>query len=243
MKDEELQTKYCPRKGIYTMKKFVLIVLFLIAFLTGTASANVSSSDISGIIDMFWDVISQDVSEDFKPVYNPEGNFNVFGLMGVIAKFQSNAAIVPVLNTSNYDINVMKVLGTQLHISPMLFIRFNKEQLVAILAHEFGHVVKGHYDHIQWAKENVADCTSLSGFNMNEFQKRFLKLRREEEYEADLIGVELLIKLGLDPSILIEALEVLKPEQKIFEWMIGDEEKSDHPFIDNRITILKEYLN
>lgn len=87
-------------------------------------------------------------------------------------------------------------------------------ELAAVIAHEIGHIVNNHV-----AKQNVigtATATAIYNVNMDSRLKAganiannmtMLKMSRNDEYEADITGVDLLVKAGYNPLAMVSLLQ------------------------------------
>lgn len=87
-------------------------------------------------------------------------------------------------------------------------------ELAAVISHEIGHIVNNHV-----AKQNVVGtvtATAIYNVNMDSRIKAganaannltMLKLSRNDEYEADITGVDLLVKAGYNPLAMVSLLQ------------------------------------
>jgi predicted Zn-dependent protease len=96
----------------------------------------------------------------------------------------------------------------------------NEAQLVSVLAHEVGHITKGHVEGMEGkatgAQVLAAIAAMLSGSNevyeagMAYANSLIRGHGRDNELEADRAGAEYMVKLGYDPEDMIEMLSVMK---------------------------------
>lgn len=96
----------------------------------------------------------------------------------------------------------------------------NEAQLVSVLAHEVGHITKGHVDGMEskasGAQMLAAIAAMLSGSNevyeagMAYANSLIRGHGRNNELEADRAGAEYMVKLGYNPEDMIEMLSVMK---------------------------------
>jgi predicted Zn-dependent protease len=118
----------------------------------------------------------------------------------------------------------------------------NDQELAAVISHEVGHIVNAHCSKqtIFNVASNIASSTNAvqnskyaAGINTGQ-QLALLKISRNDEYEADLTGAELMMKAGYDPKAMISVLN------KICENSIDI--VSTHPSGINRLMNIYDYL-
>ena len=117
----------------------------------------------------------------------------------------------------------------------------NDSEIAGVIAHEVGHIVNSHV-----AKQSITNAITagvINAANVNEYAKlgaaaaqnaAMKKMSRKEEYEADITGVDLMIKAGYNPLAMIS-----------FLYKIGGnyiDILSDHPSGDKRTMYLYDYL-
>jgi len=162
----------------------------------------------------------------------------------------------------NQTINAFALPGGQVFITEALLRRLKTEgQLAGVLGHEVGHVVERHSAQ-QMAKQQLAQGLSgaavLASYDPNDpnstrnaaviamvTQLVNLKFGRNDELQADEMGVHLMSQAGYDPRAMIGVQEVLKAAAgsgRMPEFF------STHPNPDNRIghiqqAIKQEYPN
>ena len=152
-------------------------------------------------------------------------------------------------------INAFALPGGQVFLSRGLAEKFTTEaQLAGVLGHEIGHVTAEHADRSvsrQMVLQGVAvvagtvagDSGMLqqaAGVLVNASGTFALKFNREQENEADMLGMRYMTKAGYHPKGMLEVMQVLAKEsagQSPPEW------QSTHPNPDTRIGIIKERLN
>jgi predicted Zn-dependent protease len=115
----------------------------------------------------------------------------------------------------------------------------NDQELAAVISHEIGHIINAHC-----AKQtmvnfgaNVASSLVKTKYD-SEIQAgkelTMLSISRSDEYEADLTGVDLMIKAGYDPKAMISVLNKFG-ENSIDVF-------STHPSGINRLMNIYDYL-
>jgi len=159
------------------------------------------------------------------------------------------------LLADNQTINAFALPGGQVFITEGLYKRLNTPgELSGVLAHEIGHVVARHsaqhiakqqltqgltgaavlatYDPNDPKSRNTAEVAALIGTVVN------LKFGRNDELEADKLGVRFESDAGYDPRSMIKVMEILQNASKtrIPEFF------STHPNPEHRIERIKEAI-
>jgi len=156
-------------------------------------------------------------------------------------------------------INAFALPGGKVFISRGLLQEFeNEAQLAGVLGHEIGHVTAKHID------ERISQSQTLGiggaivgavvggGTNWGTLidvvvgvggQGYLLKFGRDQESEADALGVRYMVAAGYDPIGMVQVIEVLK---KASEGPRPIEMLSTHPYPETRLArvsrlIEKEY--
>jgi beta-barrel assembly-enhancing protease len=153
-------------------------------------------------------------------------------------------------------INAFALPGGQIFITRALFDKLQTEgELAGVLGHEVGHVVARHsaehiakaeltqgltgaaviatYDPDNPASANSAQVAALIGQLIN------LKFGRDDELEADFLGVCFINDTGYDPSELVRVMQVLAESRQ------GDQPPeffSTHPNPESRIQRIQEAI-
>jgi hypothetical protein len=128
------------------------------------------------------------------------------------------------------EINAFSLPGGFMYLSRGLFeAARNEAELAGVLAHEMAHVALRHGTH-QASKayldqagigllggllgENGANAmqvvNAIGGVGLN---AAFLKFSRDDEYEADEVGAEIMARAGYDPAAMANFFEVLRLQQ------------------------------
>lgn len=110
------------------------------------------------------------------------------------------------------------------------------EELVAVLAHEAGHIVERHLISRLIKEIGISILNSDDNFVIGEITKGIISsgYDRKQEEEADLFSCNLLNKAGMEPRILASFLRRLK-ESENQDLFKNFEIFSSHPDIDKRI--------
>lgn len=146
-------------------------------------------------------------------------------------------------------VNAFALPGGQVFMTSGLVSRLRTEGEVAgVLAHEIGHVVGRHavvqMDRTQ-RTQGLADAASIDAFDPNDpssagysqiaaliGQAVDMKYGRDDELEADSLGVQFMAEAGYDPRALIGVMEVLEAAARSNRH---PEFFSTHPNPDRRI--------
>jgi predicted Zn-dependent protease len=151
-------------------------------------------------------------------------------------------------------VNAFALPGGQIFITRGLYEKLSDEaELGGVLGHEIGHVVERHSAQ-QMAKSQLGQslvmgagaAASDRGHGQSAMivgqlvqQTMQLKYGRGAEKQADEFGLRVLTEAGFDPRAMIDVMNVLAESSKgnrQMEWL------SSHPFPENRIELIKQWL-
>jgi beta-barrel assembly-enhancing protease len=156
----------------------------------------------------------------------------------------------------NTTVNAFALPGGQVFITAALLGRMETEgQLAGVLGHEVGHVV-GRHSAAQMAKsqlfQGLTGAVAVGSYDPEHpssqvvgiaaamaSQMITLKYGRNDELEADRIGVRLTTAAGYDPSSLIRVMEILK---EAGGRSTQPEFMNSHPDPGNRIEHIKRAI-
>ena len=109
------------------------------------------------------------------------------------------------------DINAYANINKEIYVYKGLLEYVDDDQeLAGVISHEMGHIINGHC-----AKQGVLDAsiaTVISRMNVNDTAKAVgqqlasSKISRNDEFEADITGVDLMKKAGYNPLAMISLL-------------------------------------
>lgn len=155
-------------------------------------------------------------------------------------------------------INAFALPGGKVFVSRALTERMtNEAQLAAVIGHEMGHVTARHVnDRITRQRVvsgvltagvavlgQVSDSGSMAGAAKQILgtggQGYLLKFSRDQEHEADALGMRYMVRAGYDPMGAVQVQEILKAASKGSRNL---EIMSTHPLPESRITRLKRLL-
>ena len=148
-------------------------------------------------------------------------------------------------------VNAFALPGGQIFITEALYSRLKSEdELAAVLGHEVGHVLARHSaEHI--AKQQLTQALvgaavigSGGGYDTAQLARMVgsmvnMKHGREDELEADSLGLRLTAEAAYDPRAMIEVMRTL---EKASGGSRQPEFASTHPNPGNRIERIKEQL-
>jgi predicted Zn-dependent protease len=119
-------------------------------------------------------------------------------------------------------INAFAVPGGYIYFTRGILAQFNNEaELMGVLGHEMGHITARHTVSNQ-SKQQLGqllliggmiaseDFRELAGYAMQGMQLLFLKFSRDNEREADRLGVEYASRIGYDAQKMADFFNVLK---------------------------------
>jgi len=116
------------------------------------------------------------------------------------------------------------------------------DELAAVLAHEFQHVLRRHstralFRGLAWTSLAwfvLGDTSGLLAYATDSLGS--LKYQRGDEEEADLRGAELMRRAAIDPRAMLSMLESLQSEAEIPGFL------SSHPAARERIRLLRAHI-
>jgi predicted Zn-dependent protease len=125
------------------------------------------------------------------------------------------------------EVNAFAVPGGYIYVNRGLIERTQKmDQLAGVLGHEIGHVVKRHsikqMEQMQGAQIGVTlGCVLLSACNSDLAQAGinvagsaiFAKFSRNDETEADEVGIQNVVRAGISPNGIPEMFQILINER------------------------------
>ena len=152
------------------------------------------------------------------------------------------------------DANAFCLPGGKIGVYTGLFaFTANDAELAAVIGHEVGHAIARHGGErmsqeklkdygstlIGFAFEGYGATIASSAFGLGAEYGAILPYGREHEYEADMIGMQLMIKAGYNPYSAISFWEKFATLSQTNEFQ---EFFSTHPMSEKRIINLKNYL-
>lgn len=134
---------------------------------------------------------------------------NTIGTKILKANNINHAITFTVSNTD--DVNAYADINKEVHVyKGLLQYVDNDEELAGVISHEMGHIINGHC-----AKQGILNAgiaTVTSAVTTNEYANALgqtlasSKISRNDEFEADISGVDLMQKAGYNPLAMISLL-------------------------------------
>lgn len=148
-------------------------------------------------------------------------------------------------------INAFALPGGQVFITRALFNQLkSKDQLAGVLGHEIGHVVGRHAGERMQKDgllQGIAGAVGVASGDIQTAQAAqqiagliSLKYGRDQELQADNLGVRFMLETSYQPEEMIAVMEILK---QVSGGGQRDEFSSSHPSPDNRIEKIREAID
>jgi len=211
------------------MKKILLSLVFAIMFISCGGCQSAFSADTTVITGS----VNWDSNASLKRVNTIGTNILVKNKLPDKITFKISED-----ETANAYANINKEIYVQ---KGLLQYVENDDELAAVISHEVGHIVNAHIQRqslisaiISYFTSKVTEekyKTSVDTIN----QLSMLKLSRNDEYESDLTGVDLMIGAGYNPLAMIS----------VFNKICGNSLDfiESHPSGDKRTMNVYDYLS
>ena len=237
--------------------KKMILILSLALYLCAGCSVN----PITGKPELMLVTESQDLEIGLK--YSPEiekqlgGKINDASLQAYIDNVGQKIAVVCHRPEWEYhftaledeSVNAFALPGGYVYITKGLLINLKSEaQLAAIFGHETVHIVARDTANMMSNQIGMnlllsavtSEETSETVMTVANLTKQIIALRysRKDEYEADIGGLDYMVKAGYDPRGMVETMQMLQEQQKVrpIEFL------TTHPSPENRIGYLKDKI-
>lgn len=141
----------------------------------------------------------------------------------------------------NRIVNAFAVANGSVRVFSGLMELLSDEELMAVMAHELGHIVLGHAENAyksQLLKSSLEQLNPLTKFAMGNMANnlRAAKYSRNQETEADLYAYAYLRNHHVNPCYIIYSLEALRSFDPSDEREV--DLLADHPDLSSRIEVL-----
>jgi beta-barrel assembly-enhancing protease len=156
------------------------------------------------------------------------------------------------------SINAYSAPGGHIYITTALLELANDEELASVLAHEVGHVVARHSlktlqqsQFLGGVADLIGSVTGVAGDAAGQLGKAAASIvasgllashNREEEREADYLGVNTMVKAGYNPQGMVTMFEKLQRMNRTNPDLLGSL-FSDHPDVQERIENTRYEIN
>lgn len=240
------------------VKKSIILLLVLSgAFLGGCATNPVTGSNQLMLISPAEELeigkqYAPEVEKQLKgELENPGVQSYVSGVGKKIGRVSHNSDLEYHFTAVNDDsVNAMALPGGYIFITKGMLEKLDSEaQLAAVLAHEIVHVTAKHSASamsnqigIELALSAITtDKTPETAILVANVGSQLVQLRysRSAEYEADMYGLDYMVKAGYDPNAMYEMMVMLENlnSQRPVEFF------STHPNPENRKEKIQEKIN
>lgn len=146
-------------------------------------------------------------------------------------------------------VNAFALPGGQVFVTNALYKELNDAQLAGVIGHEIGHVLARHgAQRMARAQldQGLTQAVGVAAGDMKMMQMAAMAVSiagkshgRDQEYESDQWGVQLMAASGYDPTAMIEVMDILKAASgggKSPEFL------STHPYHENRQERIKQLI-
>jgi len=155
------------------------------------------------------------------------------------------------------EFNAVSLPGGFIYVNSGLADKLNDNELAFVIGHEVGHVAALHSIKKVQANftmniilsmalaisgnKDAQGAEGLANISSRVYDVIALGYSRQDEYQADKLGVKYAYKAGFDPHAGISALEKIKKEEalqpEVFVYL------RSHPYADDRINSLKKEIS
>jgi predicted Zn-dependent protease len=211
-------------------RKFYLAIILIMGFSFLIPSCAVNP--VTGKKQLMFMSESQEIQlgKDYDPqVMATFGEYNNEALLALIEKRGKEMGLISHRPKLEYQfrildthvINAFAVPGGYIYFTRGILAQFNNEaELMGVLGHEMGHITARHSVSRQ-AKQQIGTLLLIGGMIASEefrkygeyamagMQLLFLSFSREDEREADRLGVEYASKIGFDAGKMADFYKVL----------------------------------
>ncbi|RVT90257.1 M48 family metalloprotease [Sphingomonas crocodyli] len=149
-------------------------------------------------------------------------------------------------------VNAFAVPGCFIYVTRgLLAVVASEDELASVLGHEVGHIVARHSarqrERSLWSLLGIFAVSLTGSDRLTRIAGRAVSLfglrySREEEYEADVLGIQYVSKAGYDPFAAADMLHALGRQERFIKATNGDNDAhslpewaSSHPLPVNRI--------
>lgn len=155
----------------------------------------------------------------------------------------------------NKDINALSTPGGYVYVNSGLMEKANDDELAAVIGHEVGHIAARHAVQAMQAQNLISAGTIVAGIFVKSSDSSrqvmqgagiglnliMLGYSREDEFEADKLGVRYACYAGFDPNGEVTFLEKLQRQEKETPFDKTLVYLRSHPLYSERISKIRAY--
>jgi predicted Zn-dependent protease len=233
-----------------------VLILSVWALMGGCATNPVTGENQLMLVDQAWEL---QVGRQYSPEVQKQlgGRIANWQLQNYVTSVGQKIAVVshqPGLKfhyvaVNDESVNAMALPGGYVFITRGILEQLASEaQLAGVLAHETAHVTARHAAAAVSSQMGIDLALSAAGQNASSGVTQIARMgsgliglhySREQETQADMIGLEYMVKAGYNPYAMIETIEMLQRQNEVrpIEFF------SSHPDPANRKTSILEHMN
>ena len=140
-------------------------------------------------------------------------------------------------------VNAFATMGGFIYLNKgLLMLASNEAELASVMAHEIGHITERHAVKQMRQQAISSGLVGAAGLNRNVAANIGVELAfrrpnsRKDEYEADVVGLQMLRQAGYAPSAMVDFMAKLLSERSVPTFL------STHPATSERINRLQQLV-
>ncbi len=197
--------------------------------------------------------VAAEIEKQTKFVSDLDANARVQAIFDRLVKVCDRKDLVYTVKIIDEDtVNAFSLPGGYVYIYKGLLDKLKEDDEVAgVLGHEIGHITAKHaikriqksygYTLLQIAAVGSGSGNLAQGVSVI-LTSLFFAYSREDEFEADELGVKYTQKAGFDPHKMITVLEILQKEEEKMQGRQANYLRT-HPYPNERIAIVNKTIS
>jgi predicted Zn-dependent protease len=197
------------------------------------------------------DAMARQVEKNFKMCPELDINARVQKILDRLVEVTDRRDVIYSIGViDEEELNAVSLPGGYIYVFKKLLDKVKSDdELAGVIAHEMGHITARHgikrlqgiygYTLLQLLAIGSGDTAVAAGVNTI-YTSVFLAYSRQDEYEADELGVKYLKKAGYDPNGMIKVLELLQKENE--RELHGISYFRTHPYLSERMAIVQKEI-
>ncbi len=197
--------------------------------------------------------VAEQIEKDAKFVTDLDSNSRVERIFDRLVKVCDRKDLVYTVRIIDEEtVNAFSIPGGYVYIYKGLLDKLkDDDQVAGVLAHEIGHITAKHalkriqnsygYTLMQIAAIGSGNANLAQGVNVI-LTTLFFAYSREDEFQADELGVKYARKAGFDPHKMIDVLEILKKEEEKGPLKEANYLRT-HPYPNERIAVVNKSIS